>query len=80
MLVFNQLTPDSILHVVDLRLADVAARLMPQHMKLNVDDTACRWLAQMGFSDVYGTRAIACVVRTEVLFPLAQKLLAGTIW
>jgi len=28
---------------------------------------------------VYGARAIARVVRTDVLFPLAQKLLRGTI-
>ena len=79
MLVFNRLTPDSILRVVDLRLADVAARLMPRRIKLNVDDAARRWSAQKGFSDIYGARAIARVVRTEVLFPLAQKLLAGTI-
>ena len=79
MLVFNRLTRDSILRVVDLRLADVAARLVQRRIKLDVDDTARQWLAQKGFSDVYGARAIARVVRTEVLFPLAQKLLIGTI-
>jgi ATP-dependent Clp protease ATP-binding subunit ClpB len=79
MLVFNRLTRDSILRVVDLRLADVAARLVQRRIKLDVDDEARRWLAQKGFSDVYGARAIARVVRTEVLFPLAQKLLVGTI-
>ena len=79
MLVFNRLTRDSILRVVDLRLADVAARLVQRRIKLDVDDTARKWLAQKGFSDVYGARAIARVVRTEVLFPLAQKLLIGTI-
>ena len=79
MLIFNWLTPDSILHVVDLRLADVAAHLMPRCIKLNIGDAVRRWLAQKGFSDVYGTHAIARVVHTEVLFPLAQKLLAGMI-
>ena len=79
MLVFNRLTHDSILRVIDLRLADVAARLMPRRIKLNIDDAARRWLAQKGFSDIYGACAIARVVCTEVLFPLAQKLLAGTI-
>ncbi|KAN0135998.1 P-loop containing nucleoside triphosphate hydrolase [Lactarius tabidus] len=79
MLVFNRLMRDSILRVVDLRLADVAARLVQRRIKLDVDDAARKWLAQKGFSDVYGARAIARVVRTEVLFPLAQKLLVGTI-
>ena len=79
MLVFNRLTPESILRVVDLRLEDVAARLEQRRIKLDVDDAARRWLSRKGFSDLYGARAIARVVRTEVLFPLAQKLLFGTI-
>lgn len=79
MLVFNRLTPESILRVVDLRLEDVATRLEQRRIKLDVDDAARRWLSRKGFSDLYGARAIARVVRTEVLFPLAQKLLFGTI-
>jgi ATP-dependent Clp protease ATP-binding subunit ClpB len=48
-------------------------------MTMEVDNDARQWLADRGYSDVYGARAIARVVRTEVLFPLAQKLLNGTI-
>ena len=77
--VFNKLSRKSILSVVDLRLADVAARVRDRRMSLDVDDAAKQWLADKGYSDVYGARAIARVVRTEVLFPLAQKLLSGTI-
>lgn len=80
MVVFNRLTRESILRVVELRLADVATRLVQRRIKLDVDDAARGWLAQKGFSDLYGARSIARVVRTEVLFPLAQKLLIGTIW
>jgi ATP-dependent Clp protease ATP-binding subunit ClpB len=46
---------------------------------MEVDPMAHQWLAKEGYSDVYGARAIARVVRTDVLFPLAQKLLRGTI-
>jgi ATP-dependent Clp protease ATP-binding subunit ClpB len=79
MLVFNRLTHESILRVVDLRLGDVGSRLAQRRIKLDVNDAAREWLVQKGFSDVYGARATARVVRTEVLFPLAQKLLVGTI-
>ncbi|KAI0277462.1 P-loop containing nucleoside triphosphate hydrolase protein [Russula aff. rugulosa BPL654] len=79
MLVFNRLSHDSILCVVDLRLRDVAARLAQRRIKLDVDDAARAWLAEKGFSDIYGARAIARVVRSEVLFPLARKMLVGTI-
>ncbi|KAI0765609.1 P-loop containing nucleoside triphosphate hydrolase protein [Trametes elegans] len=79
MLVFNKLSRQSILKVVDLRLGDVQERLRPRRITLDVDAGAREWLAQEGYSDVYGARAIARIVRTKVLFPLAQKLLKGTI-
>ena len=79
MLVFNKLSRRSILDVVALRLKDVAERLAARRITMDVDDKAREWLADHGYSDVYGARAIARVVRTDVLFPLAQKLLKGTI-
>ncbi|KAL4241664.1 ATP-dependent Clp protease/Chaperone ClpA/ClpB [Abortiporus biennis] len=79
MLVFNKLSKESILEVVTLRLNDVASRLKHRRITIDVDDAARNWLANEGYSDIYGARAIARVVRTKVLFPLAQKLLNGTI-
>ncbi|KAJ7031873.1 P-loop containing nucleoside triphosphate hydrolase protein [Mycena alexandri] len=79
MLVFNKLSRESILQVVSLRLQDVADRLSGRRITLDVDKQAREWLAEHGHSTVYGARAIARVVRTDVLFPLAQKLLRGTI-
>lgn len=77
--VFNKLSRASILKVVDLRLEDVAARVRERRISLDVDEGARVWLAEKGYSEVYGARAIARVVRTEVLFPLARKMLEGTV-
>ncbi|KAJ7797166.1 hypothetical protein B0H14DRAFT_2389998, partial [Mycena olivaceomarginata] len=79
MLVFNKLSRASTLQVVGLRLQDVATRLRDRRITLDVDERARNWLAQRGCSNVYGVREIARVVRTDVLFPLAQKLLRDTI-
>ena len=82
MLVNWCLTPalwPSILRVVDLRLADVAERLRHRRIVLDADGGAREWLVREGYSETYGARAIARIVRTEVLFPLARKLLKGTI-
>jgi len=79
MLVFNKLSRQSILQVVSLRLNDVAERLKSRRITLDVDEATMELLLQRGYSDLYGARAIARVVRTDVLFPLAQKLLKGTI-
>ncbi len=77
--VFNKLSRASILKVVDLRLEDVAAHVRERRISLDVDEGARVWLAEKGYSEVYGARAIARVVRTEVLFPLARKMLEGTV-
>ncbi|KAH8112062.1 P-loop containing nucleoside triphosphate hydrolase protein [Phellopilus nigrolimitatus] len=78
-MVFNKLSFASNLKIVDLRLNDVAARVRDRRITLDVDEAAKSWLVKKGYSNVYGAREIARVVRTEVLFPLAQKLLNGTI-
>ena len=78
-LVFNKLSWQSILEIVDLRLNDVASRMKDKRITLNVDKDAKEWLAKEGYSNVYGARAIARVVRSKVAVPLAEKLLDGTI-
>lgn len=77
--VFNKLSRQSILSIVDLRLADVSDRLKDRRITLDVSQRAKEWLADQGYSEVYGARAVARVVRTKVLFPLAKKLITGTI-
>jgi len=62
-----------------LRLNDVAERLKSRRITLDVSEDARELLCQQGYSELYGARAIARVVRTDVLFPLAQKLLKGTV-
>jgi ATP-dependent Clp protease ATP-binding subunit ClpB len=77
--VFNKLSRQSILEVVSLRLNDVSVRLAGRRITLDIDVAVRKWLAERGYSEIYGARSIARVVRSEVLFPLAQKLLQGTI-
>ncbi|KAG8830316.1 chaperone ATPase hsp78 [Serendipita sp. 399] len=78
-IVFNKLSRESILAIVGLRLNDVAERMKDRRITLEVSDSAKEWLADEGWSEVYGARAVARVVRTKLMFPLAKKLLAGTI-
>jgi len=65
-LAFNKLSKESILEVVSLRLKDVADRLRDRRITLDIDNGAKDWLAKKGYSNVYGARAIARIVRTKV--------------
>ncbi|KIJ34051.1 hypothetical protein M422DRAFT_263842 [Sphaerobolus stellatus SS14] len=78
-IVFNRLSKRNIRDIVTLRLNEVMERIKDRRMQLDCDDKARQWLAEHGYSDVYGARAITRTIRTKVVNPLAEKLLAGTI-
>lgn len=54
-----------------MRLKDVMSRLADRRISLDVDELAREWLAKAGYSETYGARAIARVVRTKVRVLLA---------
>lgn len=78
-IVFNRLSRQSIYDIVSLRLRDVSDRLKDRRIHLDVDPASREWLAREGYSEVYGARAVARIVRQKVVNPLAEKLLLGTI-
>lgn len=78
-LVFNKLSKESVLEVVSLRLKDVSDRLRDRRITIDVDDDAKEWLAERGYSDVYGARAIARIVRTKVSPTGTNLLLIGDL-
>ena len=53
--------------------------LKTSHIVLDVDSATNELLACQCYSELHGACAIACVVHTNVLFPLAQDLLRMTI-
>jgi hypothetical protein len=79
LLVFNKLPPSMIRSIVDLRLQEIQARLNPRRVELQVTDAARDWLANRGYSEEYGARAVARVVRDKVANPVASALLDGHI-
>ncbi|KAF5362291.1 hypothetical protein D9756_002101 [Leucocoprinus leucothites] len=77
--IFNKLSKERIKDIVELRLIDVQERLRSKRITLDVTKEAKALLVEQGYSDVYGARAIARIVRTDVMFALARKMLRGTI-
>jgi ATP-dependent Clp protease ATP-binding subunit ClpB len=66
---YNRLPHKPILQAVCLRLEDLADRLRDRRITIDVDECAQAWLAEEGYSDVYGARAVARFVRTKVSDP-----------
>jgi len=76
-IVFHPLAANQIRSIVDKQLAIVATRLLKQKITLEVSDEAKDWLAKKGYDPNLGARPLKRVIQTELLDPLALKIVAG---
>ncbi len=77
--VFNQLSPADLKHIVDLQVAQAQRRLTERRIQLQLTDRAKEFLAQEGFDPMYGARPLRRTVQRYVVDPLARRLLEGAI-
>ena len=76
---FNALGKEQIAGIVEIQLAQVRQRLLEKRIALRFEPGAVAWLAERGYDPVYGARPLKRVVQTEVLNPLAKKIIAGQL-
>ena len=79
LLIFNKLPPSIILDIVSLRLSEVQARLASRRITLDVSEEAKVWLAEKGYSEQFGARAVQRVVRDKLVMQIASQMLDGSI-
>lgn len=78
-LVFNKLPRSVILDIVSLRLREIQQRLDARRIMMDVSESARRWLADKGYSETFGARAVARVIRDRINAPIAVRLLNGDV-
>jgi ATP-dependent Clp protease ATP-binding subunit ClpB len=79
LVIFNNLTPESLKAIVRLQVALLGKRLADRKLTLILSDAAVDFLARVGFDPVYGARPIKRAIQTELMDPLATSLLNGDI-
>ena len=77
--VFNALTQDDLLSIVELLLDHSRRRLRAQGMELEVTDAAKRRLVELGHQPEFGARPLRHTLQTELDNRLATLLLDGTL-
>lgn len=77
--VFNQLTEEDIVKIVDLELDSLKQRLAQRDIKLEVSENAEKELAKKGFDPDYGARPLKRLIQKEVQDKLALEILKGGI-
>jgi len=79
LLVFNPLSKESLLKIVDIMLDEVIARMAEQGMKLVIDGTAKDLLLEKGYDPRYGARPLRRVIQKMIEDGLSSLLLEGKI-
>ena len=78
-LVFERLDRAAIRGIVDIQLRRLDALLEPKGLTLELTEAAKDHLAELGYDPAYGARPLKRLLRTRVLEPLSERILAGTL-
>lgn len=74
-IIFNILTVDDMVKIVDIQLKELQERLGEQEVALAVTAQAKEWLAEQGFDRNFGARPLRRAIQRYVESPLSQHLL-----
>ena len=77
--IFDALSQEQLRGIVDIQVAQLAARLSARRLVLDVDDAAMDWLAERGYDPAYGARPLRRLVQKAIGDELAKRLLAGDV-
>ena len=77
--VFEPLTKEQLVGIVDIQLGTLADRLASRRLQLRVSAAAKAWLADRGYDPAYGARPLRRVIQQAIGDRLAKELLAGAI-
>ena len=76
-IVFNPLTQEQIIQIVELMVREVGDRLEERGITFELTSEASRWLAQEGFDPLYGARPLRRAIQRFLENPLSKGILSG---
>ncbi|MDR2301761.1 MAG: ATP-dependent chaperone ClpB [Deltaproteobacteria bacterium] len=77
--IFNSLSKQALEQVVRIQVTLLAKRLSERKLTLTLTQKAVSYLVKVGYDPVYGARPLKRAIQTELMDPLAMKLLSGEI-
>lgn len=78
-IMFDPLSVEDLAKIVDIQVAQLAKRLEPRRLTLDVTPAASEWLGLAGYDPAYGARPLRRLVQREIGDRLARGLLSGNI-
>jgi ATP-dependent Clp protease ATP-binding subunit ClpB len=75
--IFHRLSKEDLAKIVDLQVAQLAARVRERGLEIELTDKARELLGNLGFDPTYGARPLKRVIQKQLIDKLALKLLEG---
>ncbi|MBN1290455.1 MAG: ATP-dependent Clp protease ATP-binding subunit [Candidatus Latescibacteria bacterium] len=76
-IVFRALNHEDVLKIIDILITEVRSRLLEKSMDLQITQRAKKFLADEGYSPMYGARPLKRAIQKYIENPLAEELLEG---
>jgi len=76
-IIFNQLSEDNILSIIDILLQQLADRLKEKRIRLEISSEAKKHLVHEGYDPLFGARPLKRTLQNLLQNNLARKILAG---
>ena len=78
-IIFNRLTKEEMIKIVDIQIKDLVQKLNDKKIKISFEESAKEWLVTEGFSPDYGARPLKRVIQSYVIDELASSILSNKI-
>ena len=78
-IIFNKLGKDAVEKISSIMLKEFADKLKSRDISVKIDDSIVKYIAKVGFDDVYGARPLKRAVQSKVEDKFAEQLLDGKI-
>lgn len=77
--VFHALTKDELEKIVGIQIERLKRRLMDRRIEIEVTEGASEYLAEVGYSPVYGARPLKRAIQNEIETPLSRLIVRGDV-
>ena len=76
---FKPLTLQEVEQIVGLMTHDLSKRLQDRHVKVEITEAACQFIAESGYDPIYGARPLRRYIQRELETPIGRALIAGDV-
>ncbi len=77
--IFNSLSKETLMQIVDLELAKVSKRLKDKNIHLKISAKVKKYLAEKGYDATFGARPLKRIIQNMILDELALDIIEGKI-